>query len=79
MPFARSFDKVFKVYRETCESMGVYAYRVDNAVTIDILKNTFDGLKNNDFVIADISNNNCNNIRKYDLFIIPDTPSWKIK
>lgn len=46
--------------------MGVYAYRVDNAVTIDILKNTFDGLKNNDFVIADISNNNCNNIRKYD-------------
>ena len=60
MPFARSFDKVFKVYRETCESMGVYAYRVDNAVTIDILKNTFDGLKNNDFVIADISNNNCN-------------------
>lgn len=49
MPFARSFDKVFKVYRETCESMEVYAYRVDNAVTIDILKNTFDGLKNNDF------------------------------
>lgn len=71
--------KFLKSIEKRVKAWGVYAYRVDNAVTIDILKNTFDGLKNNDFVIADISNNNCNNIRKYDLFIIPDTHSWKIK
>ena len=71
--------KFLKSIEKRVKAWGVYAYRVDNAVTIDIMKNTFDGLKNNDFVIADISNNNCNNIRKYYLFIIPDTHSWKIK
>lgn len=60
MPFANSFDKVCDLYKKACECMGVYAYRVDYAVSVDILKNTFEGLANNDFVIADISNNNCN-------------------
>lgn len=60
MPRDGNFDEIYDVYRDTCKEFGIKARSVRSKGSVDIIRNTVEGILGSDFAIIDISGLNPN-------------------